>query len=102
VEHHRQHTGKERRQRRSGVFRPQRHLSGTCTVHLPVGGGERVCLGKALAELEIRLPCGGGCLKQLRLGAGARSGLHPSGSFQPLPKRKGLFGSATQGRAAIS
>ncbi|TVS07625.1 MAG: cytochrome P450 [Cyanobium sp. PLM2.Bin73] len=37
-------------------FRPQRHLDGPCPVALlPFGGGERVCLGKALAELEIRL-----------------------------------------------
>ena len=38
------------------VFRPQRHLDGSFNqTLLPFGGGERVCLGKALAELEIRL-----------------------------------------------
>ena len=38
------------------VFRPQRHLDGSFQqTLLPFGGGERVCLGKALAELEIRL-----------------------------------------------
>jgi cytochrome P450 len=38
------------------VFRPQRHRVGDPAVTLlPFGGGERVCLGKALAELEIRL-----------------------------------------------
>ena len=37
-------------------FRPQRHLEGAISATLlPFGGGERVCLGKALAELEIRL-----------------------------------------------
>ena len=37
-------------------FRPQRHLDGSFDqALLPFGGGERVCLGKALAELEIRL-----------------------------------------------
>ena len=38
------------------TFRPQRHLDGSSQpMLLPFGGGERVCLGKALAELEIRL-----------------------------------------------
>ncbi|MEA5415392.1 cytochrome P450 [Synechococcus sp. BA-132 BA5] len=50
------------------AFRPQRHLGGDETVFLlPYGGGERVCLGKALAELEIRL-LAVGLLKQLSLG----------------------------------
>jgi cytochrome P450 len=49
------------------LFRPQRHLAGGSTATLlPYGGGERVCLGKALAELEIRL-LAVGLLKQLRL-----------------------------------
>jgi cytochrome P450 len=49
------------------VFRPQRHLAGgTKATLLPFGGGERVCLGKALAELEIRL-LAVGLLKQLTL-----------------------------------
>ncbi|MEB3158152.1 MAG: cytochrome P450 [Synechococcus sp.] len=39
------------------VFRPSRHLNvdPTGPTLMPFGGGERVCLGKALAELEIRL-----------------------------------------------
>jgi cytochrome P450 len=49
------------------IFRPQRHLDGDTTVTLlPYGGGERVCLGKALAELEIRLLTVG-LLQQLTL-----------------------------------
>lgn len=49
------------------IFRPQRHLNGDTTVTLlPCGGGERVCLGKALAELEIRL-LAVGLLKQVTL-----------------------------------
>jgi cytochrome P450 len=49
------------------AFRPQRHLEGAEPVTLlPFGGGERVCLGKALAELEIRL-LAVGLLKQLSL-----------------------------------
>jgi cytochrome P450 len=50
-------------------FRPQRHLEEGCSaLLLPFGGGERVCLGKSLAELEIRL-LAVGLLKQLRLQA---------------------------------
>jgi cytochrome P450 len=49
------------------TFRPQRHLDGdTGLTLLPFGGGERVCLGKALAELEIRLMAVG-LLGRLRL-----------------------------------
>lgn len=48
-------------------FRPQRHLEGGVgPTLLPFGGGERVCLGKALAELEIRLMAVG-LLRQVRL-----------------------------------
>jgi cytochrome P450 len=49
-------------------FRPRRHLeSGGCgALLLLFGSGERVCLGKALAELEIRL-LSVGVLKQLAL-----------------------------------
>lgn len=48
-------------------FRPERHLSGANGLTLlPFGGGERVCLGKALAELEIRLMAVG-LLRQLTL-----------------------------------
>ena len=48
-------------------FRPERHLDGGSGLTLlPFGGGERVCLGKALAELEIRLMAVG-LLRQLEL-----------------------------------
>ena len=51
------------------VFRPQRHLENGCSVTLiPFGSGERVCLGKSLAELEIRLMVVG-LFSQLRLAA---------------------------------
>ena len=51
-----------------GCFRPQRHLDKATPQQIlrPFGGGERVCLGQALAELEIRL-MGVGLLKQLQL-----------------------------------
>ena len=49
------------------TFRPQRHLEpDTGLTLLPFGGGDRVCLGKALAELEIRLMAVG-LLRQLPL-----------------------------------
>jgi len=49
------------------AFRPQRHLDGSSGLTLlPFGGGERICLGKALAELEIRLMAVG-LLQQCRL-----------------------------------
>jgi cytochrome P450 len=49
------------------TFRPERHLGDGCGLMLlPFGGGERVCLGKALAELEIRLMAVG-LLKRVRL-----------------------------------
>ncbi len=42
------------------IFRPQRHLENECSLNMmPFGGGERVCLGKSLAELEIRLMAAG-------------------------------------------
>ena len=47
-------------------FRPQRHLEADNGLTLlPFGAGERVCLGKALAELEIRLMAVG-LLKRVR------------------------------------
>ena len=50
------------------MFRPQRHQAGdtAAATLLPYGGGERVWLGKALAELEIRL-LAVGLLNQLTL-----------------------------------
>ncbi len=49
------------------AFWPQRHLGGADSLTLlSLGGGKRVCLGKALAELEIRL-LAVGVLKQLSL-----------------------------------
>ncbi len=49
------------------IFRPQRHLEDGCSVNLmPFGDGERVCLGKSLAELEIRLMVVG-LFRKLRL-----------------------------------
>ena len=49
------------------AFRPQRHLDGSFEqTLLPFGGGQRVCLGKALAQLEIRLMAVG-LLSRLKL-----------------------------------
>ena len=49
------------------AFRPQRHLDGSFEqTLLPFGGGQRVCLGKALAQLEIRLMARG-LLSRLKL-----------------------------------
>jgi cytochrome P450 len=49
------------------AFRPARHLEPHHGLSLlPFGGGERVCLGKALAELEIRLMAVG-LLQQVQL-----------------------------------
>ncbi|ABI45311.1 cytochrome P450 family protein [Synechococcus sp. CC9311] len=62
-------------------FRPQRHLDGSFhQTLLPFGGGERVCLGKALADLEIRLMALG-VLKNIELQ------LHPNQdlSLQQIP-----------------
>ncbi|MFZ0409316.1 MAG: cytochrome P450 [Cyanobium sp.] len=75
------------------TFRPQRHLEpGNAPTLLPFGGGERVCLGKALAELEIRLMAVGllGRLK-LRLAPDQDLSLQlipspsPRGGLQVLP-----------------
>jgi len=49
------------------AFRPQRHLDRSFHQTLmPFGGGDRVCLGKALADLEIRLMAVG-LLKKIKL-----------------------------------
>ncbi|MCP9817483.1 cytochrome P450 [Synechococcus sp. GreenBA-s] len=72
------------------TFRPQRHLEADGGVTLlPFGGGERACLGKALAELEIRLMVVG-LLRQVSLGLAPNQDL----SLQRLPSpspRDGLL-----------
>ncbi|WP_411867219.1 cytochrome P450 [Vulcanococcus limneticus] len=72
------------------TFWPQRHLEGAVgATLLPFGGGERVCLGKALAELEIRLMVVG-LLRQVSLGLAPDQDL----SLQRLPSpspRDGLL-----------
>ena len=72
------------------TFRPQRHLEADGGVTLlPFGGGERVCLGKALAELEIRLMVVG-LLRQVSLALAPLQDL----SLQRLPSpspRDGLL-----------
>ena len=72
------------------TFRPQRHLEGDSgATLLPFGGGERVCLGKALAELEIRLMVVG-LLRQLRLELAADQDLELQLLPSPTP-RDGLL-----------
>jgi hypothetical protein len=68
------------------TFRPQRHLEDGCSaLLLPFGGGERVCLGRSLAELEIRL-LAVGLLKQLRMTAIAGQDLSLQVIPSPTPK----------------
>ena len=75
------------------VFRPQRHLDDSLRqTLLPFGGGERVCLGKALAELEIRLMTVG-LLKQARFSPCAGQNLDLQLIPSPSPK-DGLLVSA--------
>ena len=71
-------------------FRPQRHLDGSFNqTLLPFGGGERVCLGKALAELEIRLMAVG-LLQRLQLQLVADQDLSLKQIPSPTP-RDGLL-----------
>ena len=71
-------------------FRPQRHLDGSFNqTLLPFGGGERVCLGKALAELEIRLMAVG-LLQRLQLQLVANQDLSLKQIPSPTP-RDGLL-----------
>ena len=67
-------------------FRPQRHLDGSPPKRLlPFGGGERVCLGKALAELEIRLMTVG-LLKQVSFSLCSEQNLDLQLIPSPSPK----------------
>ena len=75
-------------------FRPQRHLDGSFDqTLLPFGGGERVCLGKALAELEIRLMAAG-LLRQVQLQLAPGQDLSLQLVPSPTP-RSGLLVTAT-------
>ena len=68
------------------IFRPQRHLDGSNKpTLLPFGGGERVCLGKALAELEIRLMVVG-LLKRVQLSLAGDQDLDLQLIPSPSPK----------------
>ena len=72
------------------TFRPQRHLEpDNGLTLLPFGGGDRVCLGKALAELEIRLMAVG-LLQQCRLQLVAEQDLSLALIPSPSP-RDGLL-----------
>jgi len=76
------------------TFRPQRHLDGSSQpMLLPFGGGERVCLGKALAELEIRLMTVG-LIKQVRFSAVPGQNLDLQLIPSPSPKDGLLVSSA--------
>jgi cytochrome P450 len=69
------------------LFRPQRHLAGEPAVTLlPFGGGERVCLGKSLAELEVRLLTVG-LLKSLTLELEPNQDLTLATIPSPSPKQ---------------
>ena len=75
-------------------FRPQRHLDGSFDqTLLPFGSGERVCLGKALAELEIRLMAVG-LLRQVQLQLAPGQDLSLQLVPSPTP-RSGLLVTAT-------
>ena len=75
-------------------FRPQRHLDASFDqTLLPFGGGERVCLGKALAELEIRLMAVG-LLRQVQLQLAPGQDLSLQLVPSPTP-RSGLLVTAT-------
>lgn len=72
------------------AFRPQRHLEpNNGLTLLPFGGGDRVCLGKALAELEIRLMAVG-LQQQCRLQLAANQDLSLALMPSPSP-RDGLL-----------
>ncbi len=76
------------------TFRPQRHLDGSSQpMLLPFGGGERVCLGKALAELEIRLMTVG-LLKRVRFSPVSGQNLDLQLIPSPSPKDGLLVSSA--------
>ncbi len=76
------------------TFRPQRHLDGSFQqTLLPFGGGERVCLGKALAELEIRLMAVG-LLQRVQLHLEPGQDLNLQLIPSPMP-REGLLVRAT-------
>ena len=77
------------------AFRLQRHLDGSFDqTLLPFGGGERVCLGKALAELEIRLMAVG-LLRQVQLQLAPGQDLSLQLVPSPTP-RSGLLVTATR------
>ena len=89
-------TGKSEQTDDLEQFRPVRHLGdGSKLTLLPFGGGERVCLGKALAELEIRLMAVG-LLKQVRLQLAPDQDLSLQLVPSPSP-RGGLLVRATGG-----